>query len=278
MSSGLWSKVKKVVRLYHMRRTMPLRLEINLTQACNLNCKGCTHYSPIAPKDDAEQLSIIKANVEHLAKIKGAEQIAQLYLIGGETLLYPHLNEAIEIAREFFPATPISIFTNGLLIPKMPDDFWDTCRKHRVLIDITRYPINVNYDHLIEIVRSKGVEVKQFADRSIDNSFQRFPLDQNKRQWARLAHFTCFNYGCLSIVGENLYPCSISGCIELLNKRFGTSFEHEDDDYLRIADLKDVKEIFRLRNRPVPFCAYCMKPVPTTYEPSSRHLSEWVQQ
>jgi len=278
MSYNFWSKAKKVVRLYNMRRTTPLRLEINLTQACNLNCKGCTHYSPLAPKDDAEQISTIKDNVEHLAKIKGAEQIAQLYLIGGETLLYPHINEAIEIVRKFFPETPISLFTNGLMIPKMPDDFWATCRKHGVMIDITRYPIKVDYDRLIDIVRSKGVGVKQFADRSVDNSFQRFPLDPNKRQSARMAHFTCFNYGCLSIIGENLYPCSISGCIGLLNNRFGTNFEHKDGDYLRIADIKNVKEIFRLRNRPVPFCAYCLKPTPTTYGPSSRQLSEWVQQ
>lgn len=274
--SGVFNKIVKGVRLYRQRRTLPLRLEINLTQACNLNCRGCTHYSPLAPTDDAESIETINRVVSHLSKIKGINEVGSIYLIGGETLLYPHLEEAITIVRSNFPVTPIHIFTNGIMLPRMKDSFWQACQQHHIAIDITRYPINIDYDSLINLVKSKGVKVHEFADRNNDYSFFRFPLDPAKSQSARKAHFTCFNYGCLSIIGDRLYPCSISGCVALLNNHHGTDFKHEDGDWINIMDITDIKQIYRLRNRPVPFCAYCMKPIPADYGTSRRSVDEWV--
>ncbi len=274
--SNLITKLVKVVRLIHQRRTTPLRLELNLTQACNLNCCGCTHYSPLAPADDAVSLEVIERTLKHLSEVKGINKVESLYLIGGETLLYPHLEEVIALVRRYFPKVPVSLFTNGIMLPKMKDSFWQACQKYHIAIDITRYPIKIDYNALFALVKSKGVMVHQFADRNDEYSFFRFPLDPAKRQSVRRAHLTCFNYGCLSIIGDRLYPCSISACIELLNNRYGTNFEHKKGDYLSIDEITDVKQIYRLRNRPVPFCAYCMKPVPTTYSTSRREQSEWV--
>lgn len=274
--SNLLTKIVKGVRLLQQRRTTPLRLELNLTQACNLNCCGCTHYSPLAPADDAVQLDIIERTLRHLSQVKGIKKVESLYLIGGETLLYPHLEEVIALVRRYFPVTPVSLFTNGIMLPRMKDSFWQACQQHHIAIDITRYPINIDYDALFDLVKSKGVTVHQFADRNMDYSFFRFPLDPSKRQSARRAHLTCFNYGCLSIIGDRLYPCSISACVDLLNNRFGTNFQHEKGDFLNISDITDLKQIYRLRNRPVPFCAYCKKPAPTTYSGSRREQSEWV--
>ena len=74
-----------VYRTWRKNVTRPLRLEFVVTDYCNLNCVGCTHYSPLAAKE-FEPLEQLERNMSHLSEVCRG-QIRQLYLIGGETLL-----------------------------------------------------------------------------------------------------------------------------------------------------------------------------------------------
>lgn len=261
-------------RTWRRHRTLPLRLEFVLTDYCNLNCKGCGHYSSVAPKE-FESLDELRRDAGHLGRV--CADVPVVYLIGGETLLYPHLPESMQILREAFPNARIELFTNGLLLGKMPESFWEAARKYKVVMSITRYPIKFDYDAVVQECQAQGVEYMIFADRGEDNSFFRFGLDPHGRQNARLSHFKCFNFGCVSIKNSRIYPCSISACVSNLNGACGTNFEHRKGDYLEVSDVRSSADILRLRNNPVPFCRYC-KPRPTvvTYGPSKRTPSEWV--
>lgn len=262
-------------RQWQALRKMPMRLEFVVTDTCNLNCKGCTHYSPLAPKEYAD-FDLMVANMERLAAIC-QDRVESVYLIGGETLLYPRLVEAMEAMRGIFPRQKCYIFTNGIALSRMSDEFWAAAVKGDYIIAITRYPIKVDYDALIAMCRDKGVKVEVFGDRSLDNSFFKFALDPEKKQNRRISHFKCFNRGCMSIIGERLYPCSISGCVSHLNKACGTDFRHEEGDFLVIDRITSFKEIEKLRNKPVPFCGYCIQPAKTVvYGPSKRDKFEWV--
>lgn len=269
-------KVINVIRQWQVLRKMPLRLEFVVTDYCNLNCKGCTHYSPLATKE-FESLDRLDASMSHLGKVCRGD-VDSVYLIGGETLLYPQLVEAMVAMRRHFPQ-PVKayIFTNGIALKSMSDEFWQTARDLGFIIAITRYPIKIDYDAIIADCKAKGVTTEVFGDRSMADSFFRFGLDPTKSQNARIAHFKCYNRGCVSIIGNRLYPCSISACVSHLNKACGTHFEHVDGDWLDINSITSAKDILHLRNNPVPFCRYCINP-PTTvaYGPSKRDVSEWV--
>ncbi len=92
-----------------------------------------------------------------------------------------------------------------------------------------------------------------------------------------MSHFKCYNRGCVSVVGNKVYPCSISACVGHLNAACGTEFTHEKGDYIPLDQLTHVDQIRRLRDRPVPFCGYCINPPDTTtYGPSRREATEWV--
>lgn len=200
------------------------------------------------------------------------------YLIGGETLLYPSLEPAMEAMRRCFPTQKLYIFTNGINLPKMPASFWETARRTRFILAITRYPIKFDYDAAIELCRSNGVEYSVFADRNMGNSFFRFALDPHKKQNRFVSHLKCYNRGCLSVIGDRLYPCSISGCVSHLNKAFGTEFKHCRGDYLIVPEIESVRQILRLRDNPVPFCSYCiLPPGEVKYGPSRRKIEEWVE-
>lgn len=274
---GFFSKIRNVYRTWRARRLTPLRLEFVLTDYCNLNCVGCTHYSPLAPKE-FEPFDEFKKTVARLGAVCRAG-IDEACLIGGETLLYPRLVEAMSALRDAFPTQSLHLYTNGILLAKMNDEFWQTARDCRFVISITRYPIKVDYDALEQLCRDKGVAVETFGDRTLADSFFRFALDPRKRQNPRVAHFKCYNFGCVSVIGDYIYPCSISGCVDHLNRACGTHFEHKPGDRLAVVDVKSARDIRRLRDRAVPFCAYCIVPPKTVeYGLSRRVASEWVEE
>lgn len=262
-------------RSWRAHRAMPLRLEFVVTDHCNLNCKGCTHYSPLAP-DEPEDFDTLCRSIGTLSRVCG-DKVKTLYLIGGETLLYHRLNDAMTALRQGFPDARLYIFTNGILLPRMGEDFWQRCRDEKFILAVTRYPIRFDYDKVLGLCREKGVETEVFGDRSMADSFFRFGLDPDKKQNPRIAHFKCYNRGCVSIVGDKIYPCSISACVTHLNRAHGTGFTHLNGDFLRVDEVNDVEQIKRLRDNPVPFCGYCVNPPATVaYGPSRREKSEWV--
>ena len=272
---SIFKKISNVVRTVQVHRRMPLRLEFILSDYCNLNCKGCTHYSPLAVKE-FEPIDTLLRDAEHLGRTVGND-IDAVYLIGGETLLYPWLPEAMDIMRRHFPTSKISLFTNGILLPKMDDAFWEAARRNNIVIAITIYPIPFDYDSAKAICDKQDTTYEIFDDRSVEGSFLRFSLDPAKRHNARLAHFKCFNRGCISVVNGKIYPCSISACVKHLNRACATDFKHLPGDMLNVADITDVKQIKTLRDRPVPFCGYCNpSPTVTPYGPSKHDKQEWV--
>lgn len=268
-------KIKQAVETVVQKTKAPLHIEFNVTDYCNLNCKCCSHYSPLAP-EEYQGLDSLEEDMRHISGIKNAEMIEGVYLIGGETLLYPELKQAMRMARKYFPWAKISIFTNGLLIPKMDDEFWETCRQEDCVIALTRYPIKFDFDKVEATVREKGVKLEVFGDRGDDNSFFRLPLDPEKKQNPRLAHFRCISYGCITIDHGKIFPCSQAACVGHLNRKFGTDFKWEKGDYIPVKDLKDAHELKLLRGKPIPFCGYCMHKEVIPHATSLREKKEWV--
>lgn len=270
-------KITNVIRTLRSHSTQPLRVEFVLSDYCNLNCKGCTHYSPLAPKEFTPLVRLDEA-MRRIASLKG-RPVPELYLIGGEPLLYPELPEAMEMMRRHFPVATLKLFTNGIALPRMTGGFWGACRDTDFVIAITRYPVKVDYDSIEKLCRDKGVKYEIFGDRSSQGSFFRFGLDPRKKQNMRLSHFKCYNRGCVSIVDNKIFPCSISACVGHLNAACGTKFAHEKGDFIHLDQLTHVDQIRHLRNRPVPFCGYCINPPDVTvYGPSRHEVSEWVNQ
>ena len=74
-----------------------LRFEIHLCDHCNLNCKGCGHFSPLAQKRFLDP-AVFERDCRQLSKLSN-RKIELIDLMGGEPLLHPHI-------------TTIDLFTN----------------------------------------------------------------------------------------------------------------------------------------------------------------------
>lgn len=86
-------------------------IETHITEACNLKCRGCSHFSVFA-KPKHKDIEEFRREFERLHEL-GEIQIIRL--MGGEPLLNPNFMDYLRIARQYFPNSTISLVTNGLL-------------------------------------------------------------------------------------------------------------------------------------------------------------------
>jgi hypothetical protein len=102
-------------------RIQTLSLECHITDHCNLKCRQCCSLSPFLPPYNVAPEELRRDLL--LARRVLAPAIFKL--VGGEPLLHPQLLDCLRVARASDIAPIISITTNGLLLGKMPEEFWE---------------------------------------------------------------------------------------------------------------------------------------------------------
>ncbi|MBR3622522.1 MAG: glycosyltransferase, partial [Selenomonadaceae bacterium] len=96
-----------------------LQVEMHLSDRCNLNCRGCTHFSPLFHEMGFDKETAL-TDVRTLAR--NVSHIMDFYFLGGEPFLNKDIASYIRAVRSILPQTRLTVVTNGLLIPKLPDE------------------------------------------------------------------------------------------------------------------------------------------------------------
>ncbi len=114
-------------------------LEINVTEHCNLQCKGCDHAMGIIPKRKIA-LSAILTDIRKAAKIM---HVRTIRIIGGEPLLHPELPDILRDIKSTAIADSLELWTNGKLLNEISQDTLDYVDG----VIISKYPkVNYNWD------------------------------------------------------------------------------------------------------------------------------------
>lgn len=113
------------------------QIEYHLADHCNLNCKGCTHFSNLVPEPVFADKRQFAKDLAQLKKYFSC--LHYFYLLGGEPLLNPDLGSYVAIARQYLPYTQIAIITNGLLVLTLKEEVLDIIRQNNVRISISDY-------------------------------------------------------------------------------------------------------------------------------------------
>lgn len=160
----------------------------------------------------------------------------------------------------------------------MPQKFWDVCQKNNIIISVTKYPIDINYNELMTFVKNKNIQMTFYGDNIIPN-FRHIVLDEQGKQNPLKNYSVCHCGGIyLQLREGRIYPCSQSAYISIINKYFGMKFKHESNDYLLLNQIKSIKEIKKYILKPKPFCRYCNLRMTTwnnQWEISQCQKSEW---
>ena len=122
-------------------------LEYHITDHCNLNCAGCSHFSPLAepwyvdPEDfEREWKEVADCGLE----------IQRIRILGGEPLLHPELGFMLKCVRCLFPKSDINVVTNGILLKQKKSELLPVFIRNNISITVSCYPgLNLDYNELL---------------------------------------------------------------------------------------------------------------------------------
>lgn len=272
MDRMLESIYKKIVPYPYLRS-----IEYHLADHCNYNCWGCDHFSPLAEKV-LTPFNMFKRDMDRLSQIS-CKRLGRISLMGGEPLLNPDVIKFMEHARECFPDTVINLCTNGILLDKQDDSFWDACSRNNINILITDYSIKLNLESLDAKSEKFKVSINHRNPTSI-KSFIHCPLDEKGGQDPVHSFLSCHQGNtCMHLRNGRLYPCNIPANIHHYNRFFSKNLKVDDRDSIDIFKAESMDDILSFLSRPIPFCRYCDVDHRTGGHPvvlSKKSIKEWT--
>jgi len=265
-------------RQKHALRTS-MRVDIPVVEHCNLGCKCCTAFGPLAEESFLDLRSYTK-DMEKLASLTGG-RLEEINFTGGEPLLHPRLTEMFDCARGLFPEAPMTFITNGILLPGMPVPFWENCGKNGVKIAISRYPVRIDMAGIRRTAAAYGVPIDWVGgEHTPVKSMWKYPLDLQGTQPPRRSFNICNQVNsCIRMKNGRIYPCNTIPCIEHFNRFFGQRLAVTGEDSFDLHQAASIGEIYRFLITPKPFCRYCNRAgivLGIPWGPSKREMAEWV--
>jgi len=112
-------------------------LEYHICDHCNLNCVGCFHNAPLVKEPVFRTVESFKSDLKQIKKFIPNNTPIGLDLLGGEPLLHPEILDFIKVAKNIIPVT--EIITNGILLPKMSQEFFDIINNYNINIKWSKY-------------------------------------------------------------------------------------------------------------------------------------------
>lgn len=247
-------------------------LEHHIVDHCNLNCAGCSHFSPLAHKW-FEDFNLFKADFEQLYNIsKGNVQVIRL--MGGEPLLHPQFDEFVSFTCELFTRSQVQIVTNGILIDKEFDKLKNLSNKYQNFsICISTYGLKLNEEKIRQLPRVRRDDKTELYNIGLELSDELNPRRAFDNCDLHVNHWYYFQHGCF-------YPCCIGANIDYFITHFKKELPNQDNCISIYTHT--IEEIEDFLNKPIPLCKYCN----TIYRQRSYHkfriskkeINEWICQ
>lgn len=111
-------------------------MEVNAARYCVLKCCGCNHASAFTDHYLMEPVTLER----DLNYIKDMIRVKLFMCQGGEALIHPQVTDLVRIMAASGVSNQTGILTNGVLLPKMKDSFWQTLSSCKAQLRISIYP------------------------------------------------------------------------------------------------------------------------------------------
>lgn len=226
------------------------QVEMHIMDACNLNCRGCTHFSPIFHNGIPDFSSRI-SDVKKLSEKFG--HIIRFVLLGGEPFLNKEIGMYAEKVRELLPNSSIEIVTNGILIPSISEEILDKIRENNIYISISEYEPT---HRIIHDITSRLEEASILYEVREYESKQKFNLPLSLVKDSKHEKL-CISNGCITIWNGKVARCPTLMYIDRFNQQFGQQLPNDGVMSLD-EDIAGEELIYRLQAR-VPLCDYCIR-------------------
>lgn len=265
----------------NLKRLTPLealRFEVHIVDHCNLNCKGCYHFSPLS-NECFLPLEEFERDLERISALCG-DRVSHITLLGGEPLLHPQVTDYLYMVRKYFKKCNLELLTNGVLLKEMKEEFWRGCIDNKVILSCTKYPIKIDYALLEKIAESHALRITYHNDVAAgEKTLIKYPFDIQGTQpveW-NYQHCTRSNL-CITLKHGRLFTCPMAAHAHLAKDYFNLDMELSENDSIDIYRAKSFEEITNFLVNPIPFCRYCnlkIKPEQIKWGVSTKSKEEW---
>lgn len=281
VSDYLLDSLKKEFGILNPREMF---FELIISEHCDLNCSMCDHFSPIA-----EPAFLNVGECEHdlsvLSRLTNGN-IGGIYLIGGEPLLNGHLVEIIKIVRNYFCSADVFLYTNGLKLfewENKKENLWLICKKYNITIEVTRYPINLDYEKIQSLSKKYGVSLNIFTN-AVNRLYNgkkilvKHKLDLNGGQLNHNYMLCRQRKRCYVISEGKLFLCPTIASISHFNKYFNKDLNVTPKDYVKLSEIEDINDFIKKANAKPDFCRYCQLNRRTMHKwsVSQKNIEEWT--
>lgn len=246
-------------------------LETNVVDYCNLNCKGCSHFSNLFPKGSHIPFETFERDIKQLSM---HVFIWRFNLLGGEIFLSDKVIDYIACLKRYMPRTKVELISNGLLIQQLKKEVLEYIRDNEVAISITEYPptstIMKNIKDVLEqyqILYDIRPAVTTFG-KNIDISGKNEP---------KAAMQNCRESKCQFLRDGKIYKCPFAALGNYLFKYYEIPLHFHEGLDIFDNTLDWQAETSRLCSEPIAICRYCGKEERFPWE-SSIHPSkeDWI--
>lgn len=236
------------------------QVELHAVDHCNLNCRGCNHFSPLFPPE----LPDLSARLADVRLLKGKfSRIEKLLVLGGEPLLHPELPGFLDALRALLPETELYVVTNGLLLKNAGEALLDCFVRNAVVVEITAYPPTARIlPALLARLSEKRIHHVVFDMLEGDLFYRPLSLSDNSRYPQH-----CTAGACTIVWKGRIARCAPLMFLPQFNKTFGADLP--EAGVLSLSDCPDGGELLRLLERDVPLCRHCVA-TPVPWSPCGR--------
>ncbi len=245
----------KLIRVMNRADKKLIKFQTHLVDHCNLNCRGCYHFSPLS-KEKYVELDEFAKDFSRLSDLFDGKA-EEIWLLGGEPLLHPEINECLEIARNSFPVGLIKVLTNGLLLNVIGEDFYDSLGENDVQLWVTKYPVEFDYEKAERRALQHHISIKYFNKEPV-RELGHQPLDLNGKRNSVSNFYNCYRSDeCVDLKHGKLFSCFIPAEISPFNDYFNTNLFASDNDGIDIYSVQDADDLLSRLEKPISFCRYC---------------------
>ncbi|MCH5249290.1 MAG: radical SAM protein [Lachnospiraceae bacterium] len=251
------------------KKAVITKLEFDVCNVCNLNCRGCGHFAPIFKgeyvrvEDFQKQMDLLSRRFANVFRFR---------LMGGEPFLHKEFDKFIKIAREKLPYTHLEIVTNGLLLKNVPDYIWQAIIENEAVLNISLYPPTFRIkDEIVAMLGEKGIEysfgsgLEQYNEDGIIEEFHKC-FTENKTHNPIIAFRHCMFKSCHYLRDGKISKCSYPLLSYSINDYYQKKYIVEEADYVDLEDTKILPwDMVRRLRAATPFCAYCIEDAPVRF-------------
>jgi len=221
------------------------RVEYDIVDHCNLNCKNCGHISQFKPKGE-KSVSLIEEEMNLLTE---KFKVANFRITGGEPLLHTNIVGVLMTLRKCFgKETRITLVTNGIKLYGMNDAFYIAVKIADIYISISQYNIKTDYERIKEKLKSKEIPF-DIDDRPVFYDF----MDPTGSQDGAESFRQCRKFFCCPFYdNKKFHLCAYVANVPFANQHFGYKIEY---NCVSIED--DVEKIMDYLYKPCSTCRFC---------------------